>query len=84
MPKPKVDFSVIEQLVLCELQRQGVEFARVRAHENFSDFDTTHITVEVFTERQLAPKYVEATRITNQLKRRAQEAGQGADSPKQW
>ncbi len=71
MPKPKVDFSRIEQLVLCELQRQGVEFARVRAHENFSDFDTTHITVETFTERQLDPKYVEAMRISNQLQRHA-------------
>jgi hypothetical protein len=66
-----VDFGVIEQCVLCEWQRQGVEFARVMALENFSDAHTTHITIETM-------------RTSNQRKRRAQEAGNGPDNPKQW
>ncbi len=68
MPTRKIDFSVIQQLVLCELQRQGIEFARVKVLENYSDFDTTHLTIETFTRQQLAPKYVETMRISNQLK----------------
>lgn len=66
MRKQAIDFSAVEQVILRELQRQGVEFARVRTREHFG-LSETHIIVEVFTEQQLDPRYVEAMRISNQL-----------------
>src|SRR5258708_2417543 len=66
MASKTLNLEALEQVVLRELQRQGVGFAQVKADNNFGGSEL-HIIVETMTESQLNPKYVETTRISNQL-----------------
>lgn len=66
MRQPTVDYDAIQAVILQELARQGVEFASVHVHENFSG-NETHIVIETMTIEQINPKYVENVRVSNQI-----------------
>jgi histidinol phosphatase-like enzyme len=63
---PQVDSKALEQAILRELQRQGIEFAQVK----FDPFlpSEKHVSIHLHTEDRLNPKYVETVRVSNQIK----------------
>lgn len=64
-----MDHQAIEQVVLRELQRQGIEFARVKMRTNYPGSEY-HLIIEPMTQEQIQPKYVEKMRVANQIKPR--------------
>lgn len=66
-----MDYTALEQAVLKELQRQGVEYARVKMYLNYGTGEEHHLVIEAMTEEQIQPKYVEAMRVANQIKGRS-------------
>lgn len=74
-----MDYTALEQAVLRELQRQGVEFARVHIRANYPH--ETHFIVEDFKLEQIDPKYVEAVRVVNQIKGRSKARPLLEDQP---
>lgn len=62
---PQLDSKALEQAILRELSRQGVEFAQV----NYDPFTLSEkiVHIHLHTEDRLNPKYVERCRVSNQI-----------------
>lgn len=62
-----VDQSALQLAILRELNRQGVDFGRVKIRSNPKQ--EIHAVIEVWEEDELQPKSVKVARIANQVEK---------------
>jgi hypothetical protein len=67
MKRPDINFEAMQAVILAELARQGIEFGQVSVHKDYGGGGEHHVVIEAFNIEQLNPKYIENTRISNQI-----------------
>lgn len=71
--KKQPDWEALERAILIELERQGFEFAEVHYRADYPD---NPVFVNVRTEDEINPKYLDSVRIVSQLYRPRNIEGQ--------